>query len=841
MDTGQINRKRRWLGLDVVRHLGRVRQRQSPRSRQRGSLSEMAMAIPVLLLLGLSTLQGSLIYHGKSTLNYATFEAARTGAVNHAQEGAMRHELGIRLAPLQGGDGSTERAATAILKARTFVENRLQTRIRVINPTIDAFTDWGFDDPDTGEHLIPNSHLRHQPNGVGSVSGLTLRDANLLKIEVTHGFEMKVPLVSTLLAKTLMIFDAENAVFYAQNQLPLTSVATVRMQSAAWQSAITEAAAHVAEAESESAALVDESDGDGASEADEPEAGEDGGEGEEASGDGDYEPWSPGGDDSVESCPSLSDTSNAVTAGDSTRSSKETACLGPEPTEEPVTVEEECMAIDEDGDVTAEAFGGEESQQAPEEDRGFWGDLWDEMAGATVYAYDFLRGFWAGLKNQLGDLINVIANPIETAKGLLELGKALVTNPVETVQMMVDLFGEDIRRAIDCGALGLGNYLGNWVNPGILVKFGLKLVEYGASNTAAIIRDMRRLYPECLLGNANPATSSFLAGTPVWTDSGLMPIERVVVGTQVASRSDEMFSDAMQRVSDTFGREVEQYHQLLIGNELVEVTEEHPFWVQGRGWTEARDVSIGDAIASATGDVLVFNNLLVDKTARVYNFSVEKTPSYFVGDAGLWVHNAPNPTNISKCAYLRSFNYQSIEPGRLFNPIPRPSGFVRPDGDADLLRRDMYRRYPDLRANEGGWQAHHIIPSNVYARHPLFRNPPFDAFEINSSENGVALAQLPVLGVDRPSQSTTTHSGSHPGYDAAVRDFLNQIQAMDDKDAAMDVLKEGMETIREMAQNNLARLNNADRTQGATTERLSRADVTEQWAPALQTIIDNAQ
>ena len=82
----------------------------------------------LLLLLGLSTLQAILIYHGKSTLNYATFEAARTGAVNHAQEGAMRHELGIRLAPLQGGDGSTERAATAILKARTFVENRLQTR-----------------------------------------------------------------------------------------------------------------------------------------------------------------------------------------------------------------------------------------------------------------------------------------------------------------------------------------------------------------------------------------------------------------------------------------------------------------------------------------------------------------------------------------------------------------------------------------------------------------------------------------------------------------------------------------------------------------------------------------
>ena len=168
---------------------------RSSRSRQRGSLSEMAMAIPVLLLLGLSTLQGSLIYHGKSTLNYATFEAARTGAVNHAQEGAMRHELGIRLAPLQGGDGSTERAATAILKARTFVENRLQTRIRIINPTINAFNDWGVDDPDTGELLIPGeltwSAYAPDEDSFGSYpvnSSLTVRNDSEQSVSISrHG------------------------------------------------------------------------------------------------------------------------------------------------------------------------------------------------------------------------------------------------------------------------------------------------------------------------------------------------------------------------------------------------------------------------------------------------------------------------------------------------------------------------------------------------------------------------------------------------------------------------------------------------------------------------------
>ena len=53
--------------------------------------------------MGMGTLQAGLLYHGKSTLNYDTFEAARVGATQHAQPGPMRRELGIRLAALHGG------------------------------------------------------------------------------------------------------------------------------------------------------------------------------------------------------------------------------------------------------------------------------------------------------------------------------------------------------------------------------------------------------------------------------------------------------------------------------------------------------------------------------------------------------------------------------------------------------------------------------------------------------------------------------------------------------------------------------------------------------------------
>ena len=66
-----------------------------PIFRQVGSASvEFLIAVPVLLLMGLGGMQTILFYDAKTTLNYATFEAAREGAVSNAQTKSMRSELG---------------------------------------------------------------------------------------------------------------------------------------------------------------------------------------------------------------------------------------------------------------------------------------------------------------------------------------------------------------------------------------------------------------------------------------------------------------------------------------------------------------------------------------------------------------------------------------------------------------------------------------------------------------------------------------------------------------------------------------------------------------------------
>ncbi|MEW8506910.1 MAG: TadE/TadG family type IV pilus assembly protein, partial [Candidatus Thiodiazotropha sp.] len=206
--------------------------------RQKGAaMTELLVSLPALFLMGLGGLQSALLFDAKTTINYATFEAARKGALNHAQSAAMREELGLRLSPLFGGDGSAERAVSAITRASLDVQDSRFTEIEIINPTIEAFDEYGREIVDlrTGDVRfgIPNSHLRWRSNRVGN-SGVNIQDANLLKIKVTYGYQLKVPLMDRVIPAVMRMIDPEHIQYYNARRLPITSVATVRMQSDAW-------------------------------------------------------------------------------------------------------------------------------------------------------------------------------------------------------------------------------------------------------------------------------------------------------------------------------------------------------------------------------------------------------------------------------------------------------------------------------------------------------------------------------------------------------------------------------------------------------------------------------
>ena len=201
------------------------------------STVEFLVVAPLLAAVGLGTMQTGLAYHGRTVLNYATFEAARTGATNHALKAPMLRELFTRLAPLEGGDGSGTDAASAVVQSLGNLERNVFTTVEILNPSRQAFEHFQVRSRESGKQVIPNSHLRSrrdQRSTLDEDSGVDLADANLLKIRVTHGFELKVPLMKSLVGGIMTRIDPVNARYYDQGLLPLTSVATVRMQSEVW-------------------------------------------------------------------------------------------------------------------------------------------------------------------------------------------------------------------------------------------------------------------------------------------------------------------------------------------------------------------------------------------------------------------------------------------------------------------------------------------------------------------------------------------------------------------------------------------------------------------------------
>ncbi|MHC5542823.1 polymorphic toxin-type HINT domain-containing protein, partial [Singulisphaera rosea] len=85
---------------------------------------------------------------------------------------------------------------------------------------------------------------------------------------------------------------------------------------------------------------------------------------------------------------------------------------------------------------------------------------------------------------------------------------------------------------------------------------------------------------------------------------------------------------------------------ILVCGRLIRTTAKHPFWVQGRGWTDAQHLKIGDHLRTHLGRSVVVESLEYElNSTTVYNFEVEEYHTYFIGkeswDFSVWSHNDP--------------------------------------------------------------------------------------------------------------------------------------------------------------------------------------------------------
>ncbi|KQO15415.1 hypothetical protein ASF12_28535 [Paenibacillus sp. Leaf72] len=101
---------------------------------------------------------------------------------------------------------------------------------------------------------------------------------------------------------------------------------------------------------------------------------------------------------------------------------------------------------------------------------------------------------------------------------------------------------------------------------------------------------------------------------------------------------------AYKEVVGLFQKQADEIYYVHIGDEIIEVTGEHPFWLDGKGWTIVKDLKVGDLLVSSDGTKLAIDKIEKEsREATVYNFEVEDFHSYFVSNLGIWVHNCEIP------------------------------------------------------------------------------------------------------------------------------------------------------------------------------------------------------
>ncbi len=216
-----------------VKHLAACTQ---PSKRMRGmAIVESLIALPILLAVIFCIIQFALVYEAKATLNHAALLAARAGAVDHAQPAAITSGLARGLVPLYSPDRSYSGYAATLGRVTAAVAT--DARIRILNPTREAFAD--FSEDVEGVREIPNDRLHARNTAIGAQSGLNIQDANLLRVQITYGYELKVPMVNWFISRTLLAFrgsggyDAFEQALLHRTRLPIIATATVRMHTPA--------------------------------------------------------------------------------------------------------------------------------------------------------------------------------------------------------------------------------------------------------------------------------------------------------------------------------------------------------------------------------------------------------------------------------------------------------------------------------------------------------------------------------------------------------------------------------------------------------------------------------
>jgi hypothetical protein len=177
-------------------------------------------------------------------------------------------------------------------------------------------------------------------------------------------------------------------------------------------------------------------------------------------------------------------------------------------------------------------------------------------------------------------------------------------------------------------------------------------------------------------GSYSQATKVCFAGdTPLLTPDGHKRIDQFKPGDLIltAPEHDPNAPLEVKPVEEVFTNHCRLLN-VHVGGQVIQSTDEHPFYVRNKGWTSAKDLQIGDLLRSHDERWLPVEDLCDSgEDAPVYNLRIADYHTYFVASRewgfSVWAHNA--------CGPLHGNSFSNTKPTTLYALYSKTGQFLK--------------------------------------------------------------------------------------------------------------------------------------------------------------------
>jgi RHS repeat-associated protein len=166
-----------------------------------------------------------------------------------------------------------------------------------------------------------------------------------------------------------------------------------------------------------------------------------------------------------------------------------------------------------------------------------------------------------------------------------------------------------------------------------------------AANGIPFERPLMGAYDAYKAARGVNACCCFPAGTSVAVEGGEVAIETVEVGQLVYARDEKTGVTALKPVTAVMVTPGKPLYEVTTESkngliQRLEVTDNHPFWVKGKGWVDSAQLQLGMKLPTLDEqEVTVISLKSLKKVEITYNFTVEDFHTYFAGEQKAFVHN----------------------------------------------------------------------------------------------------------------------------------------------------------------------------------------------------------